>query len=277
MVFGVILALPTLPSSMSMWVMTPSLGSISAWNAQTSHTSPGAMQGTMLKRFTSQLSLPTLVKPVARRPAPKMPWIFTWQESIRPGRLPHHLSECPCLRWSGDYDGRDCWGDNVSHLPQSSGLQTWCKAAHKAQAWTLWKDCFVWTLWKRVETPLGTWRPHEKSARALFKEDFRSKWTILLTDLHPFCRLCWILSRRCGFSDCLHWVQENFHKQTECEKTCSLSAQWGRGVLLLHLQCVIDQHKNFRRPHARAAQCLQKRQIQYASVRSPEWKLEIKI
>ena len=88
----------------------------------------------------------------------------------------------PCLRWSGDYDGWDWGGDNVSCLSQSSGLQTWCKTAYKAQAWTFWKDCSLWTLWERIETPLGTWGPHEKSAWALFKEDCWSKWTIVLTD-----------------------------------------------------------------------------------------------
>ena len=88
-----------------------------------------------------------------------------------------------CLRWSGDFDGWDWGGDNVSCLSQSSGLQAWCKTAYKAQARTLWKDCCVWTLWERVETPLGTWGSHEKSAWALFKEDCWSKWSIVLTYL----------------------------------------------------------------------------------------------
>ena len=88
----------------------------------------------------------------------------------------------PCPRWSGDFDGWDWGRDNVSCLPESSDLQTWCEKAYKAQTRTLWKDCCVWTLWERVETPLGSWRSHEKSAWALFKEDCRSKWTIVLTD-----------------------------------------------------------------------------------------------
>ena len=94
-------------------------------------------------------------------------------------------------------------------------------------------------------------------------------------------RLCWIISRRWGFSDSLHWVQENIYKQAKCEKACSIAPQWDRRMLLLNLQCVLDQHQNIQRPHARKTQHIQKRQIQCAPVKhhlwSPDWNVEIKV